>query len=168
MPRSRYFSPATMQEHFSDLRADYSAAKPSRFKRQRSGLLPYGSNADWHLRIPTDFYSVVEQCRDMDRNDQLIGQMVTRACANIVQEGLSLDPQTGDKGADRELKARFESWGGDPEQCDVEGESSFDEQAFLALRQTLVDGDVFALLLREGSIQSCEAHRCRSVLPVEN
>lgn len=167
--RKSYRSGAGLQsivEEFADLRADYSAAKPSRFKRQRNGLLPYGSNNDWSLRIPTDYYSVIEQARDMDRNDVLIGQMVTRACENVLQEGMHPDPQSGDKGFDREVKAKWREWSNSPEQCDAQGDSDFDGLCFLALRQFLVDGDDFPLLLRDGGIQIVEGHRCRSILPL--
>lgn len=155
-------------EDFADLRGDYSAAKPSRFKRQRPGLLPYGSQADWHLRVPTDYYSVIEQARDMDRNDVLIGQMVTRACENVLQDGPQPDPQTGDRGLDQENKARWKDWSESPEQCDARGEATFYWLAFEALRQFLVDGDHFDLLLRDGQVQGVEGHRCRSILPLTN
>lgn len=153
-------------DEFADLRADYSAAKPSRFKRQRRGLLPYGSGNDYSLRVPTDYYSVVEQARDMDRNDVLIGQMVTRAVENILQDGMRPDPQSGDKGFDSHLRDRWKAWAASPEACDQQAESDFDGLTFLALRQFLVDGDVFPLLLRDGQIQLVEGHRCRSILPL--
>lgn len=153
-------------EEFSELRADYSAAKPSRFKRQRRGLLPYGSSNDWSLRVPTDYYSVVEQARDMDRNDALIGQMVTRACENVLQEGMHPEPQSGDKGFDNHARERWRDWASSPDECDLQGESDFDSLCFLALRQFLVDGDNFPLLLRDGQIQIVEGHRCRSILPM--
>lgn len=156
---------SSLIEDFAELRADYSAAKPSRFKRQRRGLLPYGSSSDYSLRVPTDYYSIIEQSRDMDRNDVLIGQMVTRACENILQDGLRPDPQSGDKGFDREVRERWAEWSANPDQCDAAGASDFDGLTFLALRQFLVDGDVFPFLLRDGQVQLVEGHLCRSILP---
>lgn len=151
----------SLAEHFEGLKADYAAAKPSRFKRVRYGLLPYGSNADWHTRVDIDYYRIMEQVRDMDRNDVIIGQMVTRAVVNTVQDGLTLDPQTGDAGADRELRARWADWSEDPNQCDIRGEATWNQLEYLALRQTLVDGDVLSLCLKSGHVQLVEGHRLR-------
>lgn len=154
----------TTAELFEGAKADYIAAKPSRFKRVRYGLLPYGSNADWHTRVDVDYYTIMEQVRDLDRNDVVIGQLVTRATANALQDGLSVEPQSGDEGLDAELRGRWAEWSGDPNQCDVRGEATFAQLEYLALRQTLVDGDTLALLLRSGHVQMVEAHRCRRPL----
>lgn len=159
----RSSGPSTF-ELFEGAKADYAAAKPSRFKRVRYGLLPYGSNADWHTRVDVDYYTILEQVRDMDRNDVMIGQLVTRAVVNTLQEGLSLEPQTGDPEIDADLRARWAEWAGDPNQCDIRGEATFAQLEYLALRQTLVDGDTLALLLKSGHIQMVEAHRCRRPL----
>ncbi|HEX5498164.1 MAG TPA: phage portal protein, partial [Thermomicrobiales bacterium] len=162
--RRNYDDGPSLAQHYEGLKADYAAAKPSRFKRVRYGLLPYGSNADWHTRVDVDYYRIMEQVRDMDRNDVVIGQLVTRACVNTLQEGLTLDPQTGDAELDADLRGRWSDWAADPDQCDVRGELTFAQQEFLVLRQTLVDGDTLALLLKTGQIQLVEAHRLRKPL----
>lgn len=158
----------TLVDDMADLRADYSAAKPSRFKRQRRGLLPYGSANDWSLRVPTDYYSVVEQARDMVRNDALIGQMINRAAENILGDGMRPDPQTGDRGFDRELRARWRSFECEPSEVDAAGESDFNGLCHLAITQALTDGDIFGLLLRDGPIQLVEGHRCRAIASKDN
>lgn len=154
----------TTAELFEGAKADYQAAKPSRFKRVRHGLLPYGSNADWNTRNDVDYYTILEQVRDMDRNDVFIGQLVTRAAVNTLQEGMIPDPQTGDKEIDADLRERWADWACDPNQCDVRGEATFEQLEYLALRQTLVDGDTLALLLKSGHMQMVEGHRCRRPL----
>lgn len=171
MPKAQFRTPSPLQtlvEEFSDLRADYSAAKPSRFKRQRSGLLPYGSNNDWSLRVPTDYYSILEQVRDMIRNDVLIGQMIARAAENILGDGPRPDPMTGDRGFDKELRERWREWASSPDEVDAAGEADWDLLCFLVVFQMLADGDIFALLLRDGPIQLVEAHRCRQLTGIRD
>lgn len=171
MPKSQFRTPSTLEsvvEEFGNLRADYSAAKDSRFKRKRYGLLPYGSGNDWSLRVPTDYYSILEQVRDMIRNDVLIGQMVERAAENILGEGPRPDPQTGDRGFNRHLRDRWADYSSDPQQVDAGGELDFDGQTFLATVAMLGDGDIFGLGLRDGQVQLVEGHRCRSISGVRD
>lgn len=163
-PRNRFADGPSHFEQWEGLKSDYAASKPSRFKRQRTGNLPYGSNADWHTRVDIDYYTIMEQARDMDRNDVIVGQLVTRAVVNTLQEGFSPDPQTGDKKLDRDLRARWDEWANDPDACDIRGEQTFAQLEFLAMRETLVDGDILCLLLREGQLQLVEAHRLRKPL----
>ena len=149
-------------EQFADLRADYAAAKTGRFRRRRSGLPAMGGPADYHVRNETEFLRILEYARDMDRNDVVVGQIVDRAVQNTIQDGIGLDPQTGDAEVDRELMGRWRSWSEDPTNCDVAGEWCWWDFERFALRQSFVDGDVIVLGLDEGPVQMIEAHRVRT------
>ena len=124
MSRRELVNP-TLAESFEQLRSDYSAAKSSRFRRRRTGVNSLGSGADWHVRNESDYLRMMEDARDMDRNDVVVGQVLDRATTNIIQDGFTLDPQTGDKDVNQHLKGQWEDWAGDPDQCDLAGENTF-------------------------------------------
>lgn len=153
---------AGLADSFDTLRNDYQAAKSSRFRRRRTGVSPMGSGADYHYRSEADYLRIMEQARDMDRNDVVVGQTIDRACINTVQDGFTNDPQTGDKKIDQDLWARFSNWAGDPEQCDIAGEMCFSDMEQLVPRHTIVDGDIIGLPMIEGCLQLVEAHRLRT------
>ena len=151
-----------LAEAFEGMRSDYAAAKSSRYRRKRKGLASMGSGADYHYAIQADFLKILEEARDMDRNDVIVGQTIDRAVANTLQDGVTLDPKTGDKAADQALWYRWKEWSEDPDLCDLTGENTFAEMEYLALRQTHADGDHFALPTEGGQLQLIEAHRPRT------
>jgi len=152
----------SLADEFQGLRNDYDAAKSSRYRRLRTGVSSSGSGADYHYRSESDYLRMLEQARDMDRNDVVIGQTIDRAIMNVVQDGFTLDPQTGNANADNVLWKLWDEFATDPEQCDVAGELTFNEMEMLIPRQAMVDGDCLALPLREGPIEIVEAHRLRT------
>ena len=150
-------------EAFEEMRADYDAARSSRWRRRRRGVGASASGADWHYRNESDFIRLMELARDMDRNDAIIGQIIDRAVLNTIQDGIRCDPQTGDRKLDEELEARWCEWAEDPEQCDAAGELTFCDIESTVLRAHFVDGDMIVLPLRdEGALQLIEAHRVRT------
>lgn len=151
-----------MLESMREARADYNAAKPSRFRRKRTGLQASGTGGDYHYRIENDYFGIVEQARDAERNDSLINRIVESFTTNVIQTGFKLDPQTGDKKLDLMLWERFRAWADDPDECDIAGEFSFHEYENLVLRRSVFDGDVFILPLQSGQMQMVEAHRVRT------
>lgn len=155
--------PVAFHAAYESLRADYHAGSTGRFRPQLSGVSATGSGADFHYRSETHYLRMMERSRYYDRNDMIVGQGINRLCTNIFQEGFTLDVNTGDAGElDNELRARFWEWALDEDQCDFEGEKTFEEMAFLALRHVLVDGDDVILPLEEGSLQFIEGHRIRT------
>ncbi len=152
----------TMADRFSELRSDYAAAKDTRFRRKRTGLAPMGAGADWHTRSETAYLRIIEQARDMDRNDAVVGTTIDRAVTNTVQDGIVVSPQTGDDALDADLAARWGGWAEDPDQCDVAGELCFTDMEYMALRTMLVDGDIIALPTDGGALQLIEGHRLRT------
>ena len=165
MSRRRGQNDFNLAEHFGNLRSDYTAAKINRFRRVRTGLLSMGSGADYHYKNTADFLRIMEYARDMDRNDAIVGQMVDRAVINTIQDGIKVDPKTGDTGLDADLASRWAEWSTNPDQCDITGEMSFVDMEYLVLRQTFVDGSILALPNKDtGALQLIEAHRLRTPL----
>lgn len=159
MTRSKH---PTLAQTFSGIRADYNAAKTSRFRRTRS-VPSAGASADYHYRTESEFLRLMEYARDFDRNDQVVGSIVDRACTATIQDGVQIDPDTGDPKLDADIKARWLDWTTDPDQCDLSAEHDFAQLQWLALRHSLVDGDIIPLPNADsGSIQMVEAHRCRT------
>jgi len=149
-------------ETFADLRADYSAAKSSRFRRRRSGLAPMGSGADYHYRSEADYLRIMEYARDMDRNDCIVGQTIDRAVENEIQDGFTLSPLTGDPILNKDLAARWYQYAIDADQCDLAGERTWWELEQTVSRNAKVDGDILGLATSAGSVELIEAHRLRT------
>lgn len=150
--------PMNLQESFQQQKADYNMSRQSKFVRQRYGLPSQGASGDWHYRSESLYYRDIEKARDMDRNDSIIGQAVTRVIDNTVQDGFPLDVKTGDRHIDADLKAMWTEWISKPENVDFEGEKTWNEIECHALRSVLVDGDHFILPLANGRLQMLEAH----------
>lgn len=154
--------PFNLQGFFSDMRSDYAAARSSRFRRRRTGVSSVGSGADYHYRSEGDYLRILEQARDMYRNDAVVGQAVDRCVLNTIQNGFNVDPQTGDGKLDEDLWARWDEWANDPDLCDAGGEMCFADMEEAVFRAQIVDGDIFALPLESGQLQLVESHRCRT------
>jgi lambda family phage portal protein len=154
--------PLSLAKIWQDLRSDFRAGKESRFTSRLSGTSPSGSGADYHYRNETQFLHMMERARNYQRNDPIVGQGVRRLVANIVQDGFRLDINTGDASLDTDLKAMWAEWACNPDACHSEGEFTFSQMEQIGLSSVVVDGDVFALPLLNGSVQMVEAHRCRT------
>ena len=162
MPNFRVPEVATIAEQFGKMRADYDAAKQTRFKRRRNGMIAQGSAADYHYRTEQAYFGIIEQSRELFRNHCLIAQGIRRLVANILSGGFTLDIRTGDAGLNKELSARWYEWAEDPDQCDIQGEQTFSGLEKLTLQQVVVDGDLITLPTIDGELQQIEAHRLRN------
>jgi len=162
MPRTPNYSGMSTQELFGSLRADYNIAKRGRFRRKRKGVSTSGRTADWHYRAEGDYLYAMETARDCYRNDTVVGQGVRRAVDNVIQDGIRFDPQTGNEKLNVYLLAKWNRWASDKNQCDISGRLDFHGMEWLVLLQTIVDGDVFALLPDTPQVQLIEGHRCRT------
>jgi lambda family phage portal protein len=147
---------------FDRMRADYSMAKTGRFRRRLTGVHVMGSGADYHYRTEPHFLRMIEQAREYDRNDMVVGAGVTRLVQNVMQDGFRLDVRTGDDELNAAIGEKWEAWTTDTDACDVAGEMNFDAMAEAVLRATVVDGDLFALPLSDGRLEHVEGHRCRT------
>lgn len=164
MPRTRnnVFSGMT------EIRADYEAAKPSRFRRARQ-LPTSGASADYHLRNQQDFLNMLELVRDFERNEPLLRQAVRRLVNNVNPGAMTLDPDTGDDVVDNRLADRWRDWGSDRNVCHVAGLMDWPKMTNTALGRTVIDGDGFGLTAEAEDdphiglrVQTHEAHRCRT------
>jgi lambda family phage portal protein len=152
----------SIAEQFFTLRNDYDLARPSIYRMPKPGVLPTGTGADWHIRIQLAYFSMVELAREMFRNNAFLAQGIRRMVANVVQGGFLPHPHTGDRGADKELKARWKDWSTDSRKCSMNGEYTFWDLEKLVLQHVVVDGDVFSLPLKTGMLWTVENHRVRT------
>jgi len=88
--------------------------------------------------------------------------------ANVIQDGMTLEPQTGDKKLDRMLWDRWKAFADDPEQCDIGGELCWHDYERLAFRSHLVDGDAFVVVTQDGPLQFIESHSIQTATKREN
>ena len=147
---------------FYNLKAEYDIYVKQRYKRTRKVPVS-GQPGNYHIRSESDYMLSIEIARDIDRNDMVVGQGITRFIRNALRDGIALDPNTGDRGLDIELTDRWETWGSSPEQCSWNQQLSWFQIESMALRSVIVDGDIFALPLRDdGRVKILEGHRCRS------
>ena len=152
----------SVPEAMGEIRADYDAARNSRFKRKRRGIVSGGSGADYHYRNAAAFYALVELAEDLYRNHSKIGQGVRRLGANIIQDGFIFEPDTGKADLNRELEKRWEDWSENPDECDMAREETFLGQTLQVFRAQIVPGDIFGLFHRSGGIALAEAHRAKT------
>jgi len=148
----------TLQATFAEIRADYDMSRQSRFIRRRTGVAPQGSGPDYHYRTEAQYYRDIEQARDMDRNDGLVGILADRRVDNIVQSGFTLDPKTGDKKLDLDLWQRWEDFAEDPDRCDIAGEMTWKEIERQCVRSESIDGDIIVTGTEDGPFQMIESH----------
>ena len=145
-----------------DVLAGYYAGENSRYLPSPPGVSPMGSGADFHYRNETQYLRMVERARFFDRDNMVVGQGVTRLVSNVVQEGFTLDPQSGDAELDADLRARWWEWAESPTSVDYEGERDWSDIELLSLRAQIVDGDVCAIPTAAGSLWWREAHCLRN------
>jgi lambda family phage portal protein len=153
----------SLSEAYTDLRQSYKSSTTTRFQRTRSGIHPLGTTGDYHLGSERDYFFVVELCRELERNDTVISQALRRLVANVVQDGFTVDPNTGDEEIDRDLKTMWGEWAADPEQVTTSQELDWAAVEKLALYQTLVDGDIALLPTTRGQLEVMESHRLRTL-----
>lgn len=155
-----------MQTAFSEAMrevfAGYYAGENSRYLPTPPGVSPLGSGADYHYRNESNYMRMVERARYFDRDNMVVGQGVSRLVANVVQEGFTLEPQTGDGGLDKEWRARWNEWAESPELCDWEAERDWYDFEQLSFRAQIVDGDIMAVPTAGGSLWWREAHALRN------
>ena len=147
---------------FRDLRGDYAIGKTGRYLPAMRGVAAAGSGADYHYQNEQQFLRAIERAREFDRNNMIVGQGITRLIDNVMQDGVTLDVNTGDAELDKALQDRWTTWCDDRDACDVRREMSFKRLAKLSLRSVLVDGDALHLLLKDGRIETVEGHRVRT------
>lgn len=152
----------TIPQAFADIRNDYEMSRDSRFVRKRTSLPTNGGGADYHYRTETQYYDDIEKARDMDRNDAIIGQLVDRVVANVIQDGFGVTPNTGDRAINDALWYRWKEWADSPDECDLGGEMCFHDFERLAFRASVIDGDGMVYITNTGALQFWEAHQIQT------
>ena len=152
---------AVLNQKYEGAKADYQATKKGRFNRRRQNLPSYGGSADYHIRSDWEYYNLIEDCYDLERNDAVVGQLLDRRSCNVIQGGFRLEPHTGDKGLDVALKERWNDWAEDPDQCDVSGESCFHDFEFASDWTMVLAGDCGISLTESGQLQFFEPYLIR-------
>jgi capsid protein len=159
---SRFDRSQSVPEQFGDMRADYDAMRDSKYVRNRSGLAPNGGSSDYHIRNETQYLQLIERARDLCRNASIVDVSIQKAATNIVGDGFTLCPKTGNKQLDVLLFDKWANWSEDREQCDIAKEKSWSEMEELAVISQIRDGDIIGLGTKDGSLQIIESHQCRN------
>jgi lambda family phage portal protein len=100
----------------------------------------------------------IDTMQDLYRNFSLARWMVSTHVASVGQ--YAFHSRTGVERFDSELEALMSEWMR-PRNCDATGRMSFLEIVQQMERRCVVDGDVFALKRRDGSLQVIEGDRIR-------
>ncbi|HBE72464.1 MAG TPA: hypothetical protein DDW52_30390 [Planctomycetaceae bacterium] len=153
---------STIFDSLEQSRADYRAAKTSRFTPRANGVPSMGAGADYHYRSESEFLRMIERARAFERDDPIVGSAIRRIVANVLQEGFSPDPDTGNLDLDAALKTEWQAWSSDSARCHSEAEFSFRQIERLCLHSAIRDGDMFTLLTNRGTLQLIEGHRPRT------
>lgn len=144
-----------------DISADFDAAKSTKWRPRMSGLPSMGAGADWHFKSEREYLGMIEESRGHDRSNMVLSQGLDRAVNGVHRTRFAHEPNTGDKKLDLDLWQRFEDWASDEDQCDLNQERNLGVIARESLRHSWVDGGIINLPMKNGSIQSIEAHRVR-------
>lgn len=152
----------TLNDRIGELRSDFRASHDSRFMARLTGVHHLGSGADYHYRYERDYLHMLERARHYERDNPVVAQGIGRLASNIIQDGFQPDPKTGSEDLNKAIKDKWLEWSEDSNLCHSEQEHSFKTLEELIVRTVIRDGDIFALPLKNGSIQLIEGHRPRT------
>ena len=93
-----------LADAFEGARSDWNAARPSQYRRRRSGLSAMGSGADYHYRNESDYLKIVETARDFIRNDCIVSKGLDRVADQVQPDCFQVEPKTGDLALDAETR----------------------------------------------------------------
>lgn len=101
---------------------------------------------------------MIQQSRELYENNTLANSLITRAVDNIIGEGMSVKPMSSDQGWNREAAA----WWKESYQADAMAKFSNAELQRVWFRSYLRDGDIGAIMLRGGQLQTIESDYIQS------
>jgi len=151
-----------LPEQFNEMYSAWVLGEENRYLPKLRGVAPQGSGADYHYAKETLFFNGIERARAFEREDCVVGQAVRRLVNTVLREPTTVDPDTGDEGADKAILEAFNDWGNDRYQVDARGLSTFSRMSKQVLRSVIRDGDIGVNPLQDGSLQALEAHRIRT------
>lgn len=143
----------------------YRMAKQDRFK-SKIDIFPEGVSADHNIDSEVDYFLMVERARHIDREDVFAGAAVNRLVNNVLQGGFMLTPASESDLVNDYITARWKDFAESESECDYQREHSFAQLARFVLRDVIVAGDILALPLSTGQIQTVENHRLKTPLAV--
>lgn len=160
----KYFELRSQRE--TTFASSYASGDVSRMNPAPRGVDPLGSDADYHYRSEHNYFLHVERGRAAVRNHPLVEQGINRLIANLRLDGFTLDVNSGDEALDRDIQDEWKAWTGETvagqNQCDYEGNRSFQQIARQSFFSRCSDGDIIHLPLADGRIQTWESHHIRS------
>lgn len=120
-----------------------------------------GSAPDYLLELGYgDRRSMVDEARSIEMVNSIAQSVLDRAGEHVIGEGLTLKCKTNDEGWNREMEAYWLEWCRGA--CDSRGQMTFHEMLTLVFRSWLRDGDVGAVLERDGSMRLVESDEIAS------
>lgn len=140
----------------------YRAATPGRGTPRPAAVPTYGVSADYWLEDETKYWYLVELARYFLDNDPILSAALKRVADNVIGCGFAITPTTSVAEVDDYLEADWRRWSATPDASDTKGERDLHERCHAELMSVLTDGDVFAVPRANGTIQTLEAHRCRT------
>lgn len=159
----------TIAEQFGNARSQYVAHVDARYRMSKQDRLtrhfdgyPEGVSADHNIESEEDYFLMVERARELDREDVVAGATVSRLCNNVVQNGFRVTQQTEDETLDNYIALRWNDWCNARDDCDAQGQFTFHELAYHAMRDAIVAGDIIALKTTDGRVQLVENHRIKT------
>jgi len=160
----RHQSGESLMAKFSDMKAQYRAASAAndRFVSANLGAAAIGVGANVHTVNDASYFKIMELARWYEINDRLVGVALRRLVTNCLQQGMTVNPSTGDKEVNKLIKDKFSKWADDKKACDITQRWTLNQQAKMVLRRIVIDGDLFVLPTKSGQLQYAEGHRCRT------
>lgn len=150
------------REKYFDAQNRYTAAQTHDQVGQPKGVVKSGSGADYHYQSSLDLSYMSERAYDLDRNNVHVSHTVDRLTTNVLQHGFEPEPDVGTRRRNETIKAKWQDWTGNKQQVDVQGEFDFGFLSWLALRSSIIGGDIIGLPLKSGQLQLIESYRIRT------
>lgn len=154
--------PMSLEGMFGAMRSEYASARDEEIRRVSRGLPIAGASGDFHYRNESYYMRLVEIGRHFFRTNSIVKQGVRRLTANVIQDGFTLDIQTGVDDWNKRLGDWWLEWSEESELCDAAGEYAFGEMEDMAFQATVVDGDILSVPLTTGHLRWYEGHRLRT------
>lgn len=140
---------------FSTGGSGYDAVKEKNKRTAPTGLV---RSEDAEL-MPSDRKKLVSSTRDLHRNFSLAAWMIRRHLDYV--STFSFQCRSGNDAIDESVE-KLMRWYSHPYNCDASGRFSLQKMIRLAEMRRTVDGDVFLLKLRDGTLQAVEGDRVRT------
>jgi len=133
----------------------YDAVKGSKRRATPTGILRSEDDELTH----TERRKLLSSARDVHRNFSLAAWMIRRHLDYV--STFSFQCKT-DNGELDDSVERLVRWWSQPYNCDATGRMSLSKMVRLAEMRRVIDGDVFLLKLRDGTVQAIEGDRIRT------